>query len=414
MCTRRRFLAATGSALGVLAVSGRARGADPTSLAERVRHPAFEAWVLGQMKQGRVPGLTLAIIDGGQLVHSAAYGWADLEQRRPMTAQTLLNIASVTKTITGTAVMQLWEQRKFGLEDDVRAHVDIDVRHPAYPRVPITIRQLLTHTSSIADGPAYRASYGCGDAATPLNRWLQDYLQPGGQLYELKNFHDWQPGTYYAYSNVAYGVLGRLIEKASGLSYSEYCRRHVFEPLGMQRSRFELVGMDRSEHATPYRYVTDDELSSVRLADPAWHAPGQMDEGVWVPHCLYGFVTMADGGARTNSAEYSRLLLAYLNAWRGRGELPLLLQQKTVRQMFTDQHVQKAPAAATAVTQGLTWALKSQYGTGEIWGHSGADPGVATLAAIRPADGRGVVVIGHSSWRHNVSVEVAKYVFASN
>jgi hypothetical protein len=56
--------------------------------------------------------------------------------------------------------------------------------------------------------------------------------------------------------------------------------------------------------------------------------------------------------------------------------------------------------------------MKPQYGAGEIWGHSGADPGVATVAAIRPQDGRGLVVIGQSSWQHNVVLEIAKYVFA--
>lgn len=411
MNARRRFLVATGSALGVFAVLRRVHGAGPATLAERVLDPAFEAWVLGQMRQGRVPGLTLAIIDGGRLVYTAGYGWADLERRWSMTSQPLLNIASVTKTITGTAVMQLWERGKFGLDDDVRAHVDIEVSNPAYPRTPITIRQLMTHTSSIADGPAYRASYVCGDASTSLNRWLQDYFHPGRHDDEGKRFRDWKPGAYYAYSNVAYGVLGRLIETRSGLSYSEYCRRHVFEPLGMRRSRFELAGMDRNEHATPYSYAVADQIRSVRLVAPAWQPPEQVGEGVWVPHCLYGFVTMADGGARSNATEYSRLLLAYLNDGSGAGE-QRLLQRETVHKMLADQRVHVTPAAAT-VTQGLTWALKSQYGAGDIWGHTGADPGVATLAAIRPRDGRGVVVIGHSSWKHNVSLEIAKYVFAS-
>lgn len=417
MSTRRRFLLVAGSTLGALAVSHRTLGASSATLAERVLDPAFGRWVLEEMRLGRVPGLTLAIIDGGQLVHTAGYGWADLESRRPMTSQTLLNIASVTKTITGTAVMQLWERGKFKLDDDVSTYAGLEVKNPAHPRTPITIQQLLTHTSSIADGPAYKASYVCGDTSTRLSRWLQDYLQPNGSLFEPKNFHAWKPGTYYAYSNVAYGLLGRLIETCSGLSYVEYCRRHVFEPLGMRRSRFELAGMDRTEHATPYSYATINPMSSVRLIEPSWLPPEQVGEGVSVPHCLYSFVTMADGGARTNAAEYSRLLLAYVNALNGTGTpgAPAgLLQRQTVRRMLTDQHVQPVPSAPARgiAIQGLTWAMKPQYGAGEIWGHSGADPGVATVAAIRPQDGRGLAVIGQASWQHNVGLEIAKYVFA--
>jgi CubicO group peptidase (beta-lactamase class C family) len=91
--------------------------------------------------------------------------------------------------------MQLWERKKFALDDDVNAYLSFPVRNFAYPGLPVTFRQLLTHTSSIADGPAYEKSYVCGDSRVPLGQWLRDYLTAGGALYDpQRNFHSWKPG----------------------------------------------------------------------------------------------------------------------------------------------------------------------------------------------------------------------------
>jgi len=87
-----------------------------------------------------------------------------------MRADTLINVGSVTKTTICTAVMQQWERKKFSLDDDVNAYLSFRVRNPAYPELPMTFRQLLTHTSSIADGPAYDRSYACGDSRVPLGQ----------------------------------------------------------------------------------------------------------------------------------------------------------------------------------------------------------------------------------------------------
>lgn len=364
------------------------------------------------MESAHIPGLALSIIRDGKLVRAAGFGYANLAQRRPMQADTLINIASITKTATCTAVMQLWEQKKFALDDDVNTYLPFGVRHPMYAHQPVTFRQLLTHTSSIADGPAYGHSYACGDPRTPLGRWLRDYLSADGALFDQQhNFHGWQPGAQFRYSNVAYGLLGYLVETISDMSYPDYMRKSVFAPLGMSHSRFSLDGMDPKSHATPYTFVKDGDFAAVTVRDPVWMPPLDGRGGVQVPHCLYSFATPPDGLARTSAEELSWLLQAYMNG--GHLDAHTLLQSETVAQILSDQDVPFADGTPPAHRQGLTWRRFDDSVLGTMWGHSGADPGIATLMTFRPKDRRGVIVLTNSSGGGETATEIARRVFAA-
>ena len=284
-----------------------------------------------------------------------------------MRADTLINVASVTKTATCIAVMQLWERKKFALDADVNAYLSFPMRNVAYPEAPVTFRQLLTHTSSIADGPAYDKSYVCGDSRTPLGQWLRDYLTAGGAFHDpRRNFQPWKPGMQFEYSNVAYGLLGHLVETLSGMSYSDYMLKRVFAPLGMSHSRILLAGMDPRSHATPYTYVSGGDVAAVQLRDPAWTPPADRTGGVQVPHCLYSWGTPPDGLARTSALELSRLLRAFMNG--GTVEGHRVLRSRTIAQILSDQHVPLTATQTTTQVQGLTWRTYGGLGPGPVWG----------------------------------------------
>jgi CubicO group peptidase (beta-lactamase class C family) len=403
--SRRRFVVSVGVATAGLCSRGwRTAAASGDDL---------DAFILSRMESAHVPGLSLAIVRDGRLLRAAGFGYADLARLRPMRAETLINIASVTKTATCTAVMQLWEQNKFALDDDVNAYLPFVVRNPFHPQVTVTFRQLLTHTSSIADGPAYGQSYACGDSRAPLGRWLRDYLTADGALYDRqRNYHHWAPGAQFQYSNVAYGLLGHLVERLADMSYSDYMREKVFAPLGMSRSRFLLSGMNPESHATAYTFVKDRDFAAVRVRDPAWTPPADARGGVQVPHCLYSFATPPDGLARTSAEELSRLLRAYMNGGELDGQR--VLQSDTVAQILSDQHVQFAAAKerSTNHRQGLTWRRFDDFLVGTVWGHSGGDPGISTLMAFRFKDRRGVVILTNSSGGGALATEIARRVFA--
>jgi len=371
----------------------------------------LDAFVRARMESAHVPGLSLAIIRDGQLLHATGFGFADLAQQRAMRAETLINVGSVTKTATCIAVMQLWERRKFPLDGDVNAYLPFPVRNATYPDAPVTFRQLLTHTSSIADGPAYEKSYACGDSHVPLGQWLRDYLTVDGTLYDPQhNFHPWKPGMQFEYSNVAYGLLGHLVETLSGMSYSDYMLNRVFAPLGMSHSRILLAGMDPQSHATPYTFATNDgDVATMQLRDRAWIPPERLD-GVQVPHCLYSWATPPDGLARTSAVELSRMLRVFMN--RGEIDGQRVLQSRTITQILSDQHVPFAAAQKNPHVQGLTWRQYKGLGLGAVWGHTGGDPGISALAVFRPRDRRGAVILMNIDGGAITAAEIARRVLA--
>ena len=106
--------------------------------------------------------------------------------KKMMNEHTILNIGSISKTITATAIMQLWEQQLIQLNEDINTYLNLDIRNPNHPTVPVTIHQLLTHSSSIQDGPSYDQSYQCGDPKISLKRRVK------AEMFKLPTMMDCQ------------------------------------------------------------------------------------------------------------------------------------------------------------------------------------------------------------------------------
>jgi CubicO group peptidase (beta-lactamase class C family) len=396
MISRRGFLGFAGALLAGTTRAASVQGsANADTFEEWLRSAQFSAFIRMQMRAAHIPGLSVAVINQCDLVHTAGFGLADIAGGRGMMPDTLLNVGSVTKTITCTAVMQSCEQGKLHLDAPIDEYLPLKVRNPAFPERPITPRQLLTHTSSIADGPAYELSYARGDPRVTLLEWLQQYFTVGGRYFDAsKNFKGWAPGGPYAYSNVGYGVLGLLVERLHEVSFADYCKEHIFAPLNMTNSRFLLTGMPREQHATPYAYVDSRDAAKLEVIEPAWTAPVGHNK-MHVPHCLYSFPTMPDGLARTTAAELARFLMAYI---RGGvlGDIRIL-SADTIRTVLSDQHVQRTKPSKE--TQGLAW-----YREQDIWEHHGGDPGVSAYVGFQPTDVRGIVVLANVN---DASTEIA-------
>ena len=376
----------------------------------------LDLFIASKMATYHIPGLSLAIIENRHIERRASYGWANLGRRVEMRPHTLLNIGSVTKTITATALMQLYEQGHCLLDDEINKYLPFAVKHPLYPAQSITFRQLLTHTSSVQDGPAYGESYSCGDPTIPLGKWLREYLTPAGSLYSgADNFGGWAPGAKWKYSNVGFGLLGHLVEILSAMPFHVYCKRHMFEPLAMTDTAFYLSDVRLDHHAIPYTFVTDGDIAGVRVRDTTWVPPANRSLDVEVPHCLYSFPTISDGLARTSAESLSRFLLAYAN--QGTLGRHRVLKKTTVAEMFSVQCNANSPNPNEVLYQGLGWRCrtpKEQSGrvTGQtVWYHTGADPGISTLIQLRPADGRGLVVMVNGDGASGSLREIADYVF---
>lgn len=168
------------------------------------------------------PGCVLGVVRRGSLIYARGYGMARLEEDVPLTPQTVLEIGSVSKQFTAASIFLLQREGKLSIDDNVRKYIP---ELPAYDR-PVTIRELLHHTSGVRDCISLMAMAGIpyDDFATE-----SDALAMIARQREL-NF---EPNSRYLYSNSGYVLLSQIVKRISGLPLSQFAKEHIFQPLGM-------------------------------------------------------------------------------------------------------------------------------------------------------------------------------------
>ena len=382
--SRRTFL---GSAMALTA-SGFASA--PSAFGETVAHPRemLKNFANGYVERAGEPGISCCLVLADGDVERVAAGYAGLESGKPMTSSTIQNIASISKTVTATAAMQLVESGDVGLEDDISEHLPFPVRNPKHPDTPITVKQLLTHTSTIRDGSAYGESYSCGDPTIALKDWIFSVVHPEGDHYsERQSFLRFEPGDRESYSNIGYGVLGLLVETVAQQPFNEFTRDRILKPLEMNESGWRLDEIDQSNHATMYTTLDDDNdrhLIAKRLPDHGFAAL-----------CPFSFPNYPDGLLRTSVKDFAKFMQAFLNEGEG------ILKPETVKLMLSP-HV----TSRQGHIRGLCWGSPAST-EGRVWGHSGGDPGTTTVMAINPSTRRGSSVFTNGPG-HQMIVDVQK------
>ncbi|HUF82498.1 MAG TPA: serine hydrolase domain-containing protein, partial [Burkholderiales bacterium] len=301
-------------------------------------------------------------------------------------------------------VMQLWEAGHFQLDDELNRYLAFEVVHPVQREHPVTIRHLMTHVSSIDDGPAYARAYACGDPVMSLEDWLRAYLTPAGQYYDAgRNFHEWQPGGGFAYCNVGYGLLGHLVERLSGMPFADYCRQHVFAPLGMDETSWYLRDIDAARHAIPYSWISGGEVRGPSWGGVPAGVVGQPDAAVrvnddYAANCLYNHPNYPDGFLRTSVHQLCRYAQAYLS--EGRYGATQLLRGETIRRMF------QVESGDDSRVMGLTWNAQRRAGRDLLWGHGGSDPGINANLRLRFEDGVAGIVLMNTNFGRGGDVPV--------
>jgi CubicO group peptidase (beta-lactamase class C family) len=322
----------------------------------------LDTFVLAKMATARVPGAAAVVVKGGQIILSRAWGLANIEENRPVTPDTVFMLASISKTVSATAMMQLYEQHRFGLDDDVDGALGWTARNPSFPSTPLTYRQLLSHTSSIEDG-ANQTDYVVDGMDSPitLDDFLKGYLVSGGKYYYDDNWNATHaPGTYYSYSDTGIALAGDLVEKLAGQNLQDYCRAHIFDPLGMKETSWFLRDLDQSHIAMPYTSTGPDQ---------------------YTPNGYYGYPDYPDGQLRTSAPQLARFLLMFIQSGTYGGAK--ILDAATVTEMSTKQ-----PKS----DDGLGWELTS-IGTYDVIGHEGGDNGLSTDMYFDPATGAGFILL---------------------
>ena len=221
--------------------------AAPTGVfADRLEVEAFFDGVMAeQLKSYHIPGATVAVVAGGELVFAKGYGYADLATHRPVVAdRTLFRLASVSKLFTWTAVMQLVEKGKLDLDADVNEYLADFKIPPAFGK-PITLANLMTHTAGFEDTPTdvyVNSAEDLKPLATYINGDVPARIYP--------------PGEVPAYSNYGATLAGYIVERVAGVPFERYVEENIFEPLGMKRStlREPLPPAFEADVAAAYKF----------------------------------------------------------------------------------------------------------------------------------------------------------------
>jgi len=346
-----------------------------------LKSASIDSFITSTMSDYHIPGLSACIVKDGELVWHHAYGFADVEKEIPVTDSTLFDLASISKVITGTALMQLHERGFINLDENVNTYLpaDLQVENPLYPNDPITVKMILSHVSSIRDnsdvlGPLIVA----GDSPIKLSDFLKSYFVPGGACYTDASYDSLPPASTYNYSNTAIALLGYLVEAITHTTFDEYCQQHIFAPLSMDETSWCLSNLDTSHIARPY----------------TWSSYGYVSK----PHRGYPYYPA--GLLRSSSLQLTR----FLNAFMNEGELGnfRMLDSSTVS-LMTMAHFPGIPLPIPKISQGLVW-FRRYFGNRLTWGHTGiVDIGATAAMFYYEPEKSGVIVLTNQYGWESVS-----------
>jgi CubicO group peptidase (beta-lactamase class C family) len=316
------------------------------------KRAAIEKAVSSFMSANSVPGIGAAVVLEGEPAWSSGFGMADLEDSAPATSSTLFRLGSISKPITATAILQLWERGKLDLDAPVQKYC------AAFPQKesPITSRELLGHLGGIR----HYNSDGKGDIPEDSARHFVS-MEESLQIFAADLLVA-KPGTKFNYSTYGYTLLGCVLEGAASQKYVDYVRENIFKPAGMAQTQaddfFAVI-----PHRT--RWYHKDKSGIV-------HNAGVLDSSYKIPGG--GLISSADDMARFEAA-----MLA-----------DKLLQRTTRDLMWTIQ----TPTEGKPSRYALGWFVAEKFGL-RTAGHTGGQQGTDTAFLIAPERRAGVVVLAN-------------------
>jgi serine beta-lactamase-like protein LACTB, mitochondrial len=328
----------------------------------------IEAAVSKFMASTHVPGVSVAIVENGVYAWAQGFGFADLENNAPASEHTLYRLGSISKSLTATAAMELWERGQLDLDVPVQKYC------PAFPQKPwpITTRQVMGHLAGIR----HYKSGSQDDPEIGNTKHFDDPIQAGLNFFKNDPLLS-QPGTHFHYSTQGYTLVGCVIEGASGSHYVAFVQRNVFRPADMEQTqvdnRFKIVPY----RTRFYRKTDSGTVENSDFLDSSYKIPG--------------------GGWLSSAEDMANFEVAILN--------DKLIKPSTRDLMWTPLK----PTDGSEDHYALGWGVAEEDGLATV-GHSGGQQGTSTDFLIAPAQRAGVVVLANmeDSNSSELSVQLLK------
>lgn len=354
-----------------------ARFADPQRVARLAQAmPEIDRLVQEFLQREKVPGAAWGVLVDGQLVHLGTHGVRDVANAAPVQRDTVFRIASMTKSFTAMAILQLRDAGRLTLDDPAEKYLPElrTLRYPTTDSPRITVRHLLTHAQGFPEDNPW------GDQQLSISEAEFDALLRSGIAFSNA------PGTTYEYSNYGYALLGRIVTRVSGIPYRDYIRQRILQPLGMTATTLEPREVAPTRLALGYRREDDQWKLEPQLADGAF---GSM------------------GGMLTSLEDLARYVGVYLNAFPARdGDERVPLSRASLREMQ-----QLWRARPTLVTRNAAGGLQLNAGGygyglrvsescefGHMVAHSGGLPGFGSQMRWLPDYGVGLIAFGNRTY----------------
>jgi CubicO group peptidase (beta-lactamase class C family) len=318
------------------------------------------------LKDSSAVSVNVALVKNGQITYKGAFGKVNLEKGIDATTKHQYMIGSVSKLFTGAAIMQLVEQGKIDLEEDINKYLPFTLRHPEYRKISITIKMLLTHTSSFADRQKLQNKlYVDGDSRMSLKDVSDRFFDRKGEFYMDSNFEEYQPGEKWDYSNWNYVLLGYIVERVTGMQYYEYSYKNILEPLEMHSSKWFLKELNLDDIAIHYQPT---------------------ESGDQKPIDYYGWPGYPDGQLRSNVEEMSNFLIMYLNDGEFRGKR--ILTKGSISRILTTNECDGLTGRVFK-GMGLTWFVHTGFNS--VFSHGGSPTGTRIEVLIDKESNSGFV-----------------------
>ena len=344
MRNRSLLCAVIGSMLPIPAVA-QAAASDPFAGAR--------AFIEQAMRDNDLPSIAAVVAKNGEVVFAEGFGWADLEQRIPATPRTMYSLASISKPMTATALMRFVQDGRIRLDRPANDYLPGGRVHSRrWNPNEATVQRVLSHSAGL---PLHYEFFYEGEDHPPRN------TDEGVSRYGILIA---QPGTYYQYSNLGYGIIERMIEHVAGRSYADVMREELFRPLGMTRTTVSTgAGLADS---VAVRYGPDNR-----------------------PIAYYDFDHR--GGSAVYSSALDLVRFGLYHARKLRGVRTIVADSLLLRMQ------QPVSAGATRDGYGLGWAITADDGGYRRMSHTGGMPGVSTVLNVYPDQGVVVAVLSNRS-----------------
>jgi CubicO group peptidase (beta-lactamase class C family) len=359
--------------------------------------------IMNYMKKYKITGLSYAVIKGRKIVKTGFYGYSNIDEKIKTSKVTTYRVASISKLITAMAVMKLYEWRYLYLNTDISHYLGYRDRNPRHPWKKITVKMLLSHTSSLTDCGKYGSFLT--DSYDKKNVPIRQILRPGGKYYSKSAWSRKRPGKKYQYSNLGYGILGTIIEKRTGMRFDKFCKKYILDKLEMNAS-YNVKDLDFFENvAVLYKYRPEERKEKDKKTDyshswlcdfkPAYDRyPGGRETLPTVKNYRVGtnaIVWGPQGGLRASALGMAHIMKMFnYNGWYKRNHI---LRTRTLSYM-TKVHAYRRYSKKVSIRKGLGFTITKSLIPGRVlYGHSGRAFGLQSIMYMDKWRKSGIVIL---------------------